>query len=168
MQYGASFGAHDSCGGLLHFSRACLFAVALENWILSLTVCLTGRSRVFFLFVFFPRTDLKFFSRIAEDSSGLRLSCVFGSLLEEQVSPQPQSEAKPANIIVTFSFFTSKDFGVSRFSRVLLGINFSIRKNTLASLRTHSAVSHIAQRLNNLGFILFSVDLVFLSVTLIK
>lgn len=135
---------------------------------MSLTVCLTGRSRVFFLFVFFPRTDLKFFSRIAEDSSGLRLSCVFGSLLEEQVSPQPQSEAKPANIIVTFSFFTSKDFGVSRFSRVLLGINFSIRKNTLASLRTHSAVSHIAQRLNNLGFILFSVDLVFLSVTLIK
>lgn len=111
---------------------------------------------------------MKFFSRIAEDSSGLRLSCVFGSLLEEQVSPQPQSEAKPANIIVTFSFFTSKDFGVSRFSRVLLGINFSIRKNTLASLRTHSAVSHIAQRLNNLGFILFSVDLVFLSVTLIK
>lgn len=110
---------------------------------------------------------MKFFSRIAEDSSGLRLSCVFGSLLEEQVSPQPQSEAKPANIIVTF-FFTSKDFGVSRFSRVLLGINFSIRKNTLASLRTHSAVSHIAQQLNNLGFILFSVDLVFLSVTLIK
>lgn len=168
MQYSASVGAHDSCGGLLHFSRACLFAVALENWILSLTVCLTGRSRVFFLFFFsFPRADLKFFSRIAEDSSGLRLSCVFGSLLEEQVSPQPQSEAKPANIIVTF-IFTSKDFGVSRFSRVLLGINFSIRKNTLASLRTHSAVSHIAQRLNNLGFISFSVDLVFLSVTLIK
>lgn len=138
---------------------------------MSLTVCLTGRSRFFFLFFFFlfPRADLKFFSRIAEDSSGLRLSCVFGSLLEEQVSLQPQSEAKPANIIVTFFFFfTSKDFGVSRFSRVLLGINFSIRKNTLASLRTHSAVSHIAQRLNNLGFILFSVDLVFLSVTLIK
>lgn len=97
---------------------------------------------------------MKFFSRIAEDSPGLCLSCVFGSLLKEQVSPQPQSEAKPANIIVTF-FFTSKGFGVSRFSRVLLGINFSIRKNTLSSLRTHSAVSHIAQQLNNLGFILF-------------
>lgn len=74
------------------------------------------------------RADLKFFSCIAEDSSDLRLSCVFGSL-EEQVSlqlvrfhsvplleehpetaasQQLQSEAKPVNIIVTFTF-TAKD-----------------------------------------------------------